>query len=466
MFNINPKIVRRYLLGGALVGGGSAAIVELLHSINVANEARKLKKEPTSTDKHTIVLTLPSKKTAKDQVKEAKDKKKPLFQRADAVASRSAGDFGVGWPTNTASVLAAILGTAGGATLVSKLMERQRRISLRRDVDQAREEYLDLLSDGMGKYSSFVDELIPSAPGMNKEASRAFGFLSAPMTALAVMSILGSAGAAYITKRVLDINKQDAVDQSSKDRPKVQRIVFRSAPKPDTTDVEEQEAAELAKVAQAGFMVMLDAVGRTERFIGHPTVKEAAAKEGVKLAGAEKDWDHIMGLLQQSPETATSLARLYSDYTTKNPVMRRLKRTAIGLPGFNTLARRKLMTELGNVRYGSPAPQGAQEMQLPQVADNLPDIGVKTAQRLRIPKSPPVAVGTFIGSAVGASTRNKSEIARTVEKIIKEKEDNKPVAVDENVQIAADDEEAKTYIVKNRGKIERLVKRLAVEGQI
>lgn len=458
MFNINPNIVKRYLLGGALVGGGSAAIVELLHSINVANAARKLKHEPTSTDKHTIVLTLPNKKTDKEQVKEAQDKKKPLFQRADAVASRAAGDFGVGWPTNTASVLAAILGTAGGAALVSKLMERQRHISLRRDVDQAREEYLDLLSDGMGKYSSFVDELIPSAPGMDKEASKAFGFLSTPLTALAVMSILGSAGAAYITKRVLDINKQDAVDQNSKDRPKVQRIVFRSAPKPVTTDAEEQEAAELAKVAQAGFMVMLDAVGRTERFIGHPTVKEAAAKEGVKLAGAEKDWDHIMGLLQQSPETATSLARLYSDYTTKNPVMRRLKRTAIGLPGFNTMARRKLMTELGNVRYGNPDPR----VTYPEFSP----AGVKLAQRLRIPKSPPVAVGTFIGSAVGASTRNKSEIARTVEKIIKEKEDTKPVAVDENVQIAADDDEARTYIVKNRGKLERLVKRLAAEGQI
>lgn len=483
---VDPAIVGRYAAGGALAGGGTAALVNLVHMINAMRAEKKKRLTPTETDENTIVLTLPPKQAdiIDKQVSSITGPKLTktgpqsgeyaLGRGPNPGQSRNSGSmkFGpklcmgksaagtAGWPTLTASMLAALAGGAGGASLVNKLYEVQRERRLKADLEAAKQEYMDMLSGNAVKGASIIEDMFDYADN-EKQAGDTFGVLNYPMAAMAILTILGSGATGYLTKRILDEKLHDAQGRSM-DVPKVKRIVFRSAPESDPTKVASDDDRH---AVAAGLMVMLDKVGGTTRFVDMPAVKTAldnnkiTAQDLIKEAG---DWDVLFDHLKTAGDLRDRLYDTYVKYTEKNPVKSFFKRTALKFPAVRRYADKKLDSALSGLR--NLIPSSLQDKMSQDLATTL-DSDVL---------SPLMRAGTtlFGGAAVGKmmdKSLTPQELAQLIVSAQEEAQQTKllkDTKVPDTVQVGAQDPKAKTYLIKNQGKIQSIIKRLAAEGQI
>jgi hypothetical protein len=482
--------VTRHAIGGAAIGGGAAALVNLVHMINQMREARAKALKPTETDENTIVLTLPNKR-AEINDKHTKVTSVEGPESADFVLNRKNGQsrrmgsmqFGPrlcstdkqagmnpGWQTLTASALAGLGGGVGGYMLVNKLYELQRARRLQQDLDAAKKEYMDLLSGNAVKGASCIENAFGwQVPGDEKQAGSTFGLVNYPLAAMALLSVLGAGATGYITKRILD-EKFRAVQDKSLDIPKVKRIVFRSAPATDQ-DPEKVASVEDSEAIMGGLMVMMDRVSGTDRFTGSPELQPVLEKIGmtkealVKEAG---DWDTLYNHLEQAPDLRKALYGLYTRYTS-NPVTGFFKRLALNVPAVQRKADQRLYSMLDTMR--NQMPRGGMKWQ-----PAVPQTGMqpKVAQDATITPSPLVALasglfGRTVGQGLTDNERTPEEMAQLIVAAQEQAANRRRMQgtkVRDDVKVDGADPKAKTYVIKNRAAIQALVKRLAAEGQV
>lgn len=476
--DVDPAVVARYAAGGALVGGGAAAMVNLVHMINQMKAERARRMKPTETDENTIVLTLPKRAEAVTTDENTIPKKvigptsKMYLINRDKSQSREdlTQKFGPklcmnkkmagasGWPTLTAAVLAALGGGAAGVGLVNKLYEVQREKRLKEELEAAKQEYMSALTAKSVKGASVLDNLFPSSPDNEKQADSTFGMLNYPMAALAILTILGAGSTGYLTKKILD-EKLRATSEAGLEIPKIKRIVFRTEPQPPVTEQDKQAELEDVESVASGLLVMMDNVGGENRFTSAPEIKEAMAKAGLtatQLVKQADDWDTLMTQLGNAPELRHSMYKLYNKYTASNPISRGLGHVALSTGMGQRAADKKLYTKLTDMRAN---------LKPGQMHD-------KVAQETM---SPAGIIGTSIlGRTVGRDLMNgQTASPDEMAKLIVEAQDEakrKTLLQDTKepgtVQVVAHGKAAKRYLTKNQEKIKAVVKRLAAEGQI
>ena len=539
---VDPAVVGRYALGGALTGGAIASTLNLAHMIRQMRDERKKRTARPETDENTIVLTLPSKQAeeplrslvtsnSRDALAGIESSAKPtkadeprktsrapvsgtlrslicsnarndLAKTSEAVEQdrsgsslikhisghqyrdltvkggpqgqqsrekvtgkfghqlTKAGDGTTGWPTLTAASLAALAGGAGGAALVNKMYEVQREKRLKAELAAAKQEYMDLLTGHSVKGAEAIEQLFPYTADFEKQADSAFGLLNYPMAAMALMTILGSGGTAYLTKKILD-EKLRETSEKSLDIPKVKRIVLQSTPAAPG----KQASAEEFEAVQGGLMAMMDFVAGTDRFLGHPTVKAAMEQAGVtpqslQGTGSPADWDTIQHTLGTNPELRRALSRLAVDYTVNSKLGRGMGHMALALPGAQGFADKKILTKLDQLRYQVP-PGGAAGLKM---QPGQP----KQAQALDMGAS---MLGSLMGKKLTGQSNpvNQEELVKAVlaaqDEASQEKR-MKGMKVRENVRIEAKDPAATDYLEHHKHQVAGLVRRLAQEGQL
>lgn len=490
---VDPNVVSRHALGGLMVGGSTAALVNLLHAVNQARNERKAKMQSLQTDENTIVLTLPPKSaeiTGKAvQPKVEAMKAGDYTVQRDKSQSRESGNgrYGprlvmgeksaepTGWPTLTASGLAALGGGSVGAAIINKLYEVQRERRLKAELEAAQNEYMDLLGGKKVKGASIVEDMFWDDDGDEKQADSAFGMLNYPMAAIALMTILGSGATGYLTKQVLDQKLKDTQDQG-KDIPKVKRIVFQTAP---AQDPQKLASAEDGEAVLGSLMLMMDKVGGTERFVGDPEVKAAADKAGITkqaLLDQTQNINQAWGMLLGQPELRKALYRVGVDYTSKGPG-RFFKQVALSTPMGMRHADQKAMGWLQQLRqrglsskahYGTLLSEEGRRPIHPMTNINAPM--PKLAQDL----SPLVTAGAgFLGTGVAKELLADKMTPEQLAQLIVSAQDDvkhqrllKDTKVPDTIQIHAKDPNAAQFLGHNAAKIQAITRRLAAEGQV
>ena len=282
---IDPATVGRFALGGAITGGSTMSLINLVRMLKSQYKERKALIHTPETDEDTIVLTIPNKTaalikssvikhtgsgytlynhTGKKVIGHHPSKAKALAQERAIQAHKHAevsgatmiknvttpkastsigpkttsqyrrggdGTFGFktasNWQTLTAATLATMGSAVTGSYVVNRIYQMQKEKILKDKVDAARKDYLAMLDQG--KTASVLDNMFK--PFGEKQADGAFGMLNYPMAAAALLSILGAGGVGYVTKKILDEQLQTNQNKGL-DLPHVKRIVFKTAPAP------------------------------------------------------------------------------------------------------------------------------------------------------------------------------------------------------------------------------------------
>lgn len=482
-FEIDPEIVKRYAIGGALTGGSAAALINLVRMIRQMNEDRKAKQEPSETDENTIVLTLPRKtaevkaeKKEPTRVKKVEVTKVALTSGPKSQTRRCDGTIGIktasNWQTLTAAVLAAMGSAAAGGAVVNRIYDYRRQKQLEDDLEAAKQEYLDALQ-GQGKMAEALDSFF-SYPGMDKDAQeggRVFGTLSYPIAAAALLTILGTGGTAYLTKKILD-EKLRAATEKKLDMPKIKRIVFRSAPEESEEEDEELKVAEAEVDAiRASLGVMLDKVGYETKVLETGYVKEAMAKAGtstIKLLKMAQDIDALKDYLADNPELRELIQRATME---KHPVLRYFK-WGLKLPGVGRIADRKLMERFEDTFQAAPT---AKETLIGLNPVHKTPYGHYFGRRgAELAKEGQISTGSILASTIGSTLADNASEERLADALVNaqqraKKEEAKelsPEEIAQKIELASTDEDAAEYIAQNRERILAILQEMAEADQL
>jgi hypothetical protein len=463
---IEPATVGRYALGGAVTGGSVAAILNLLHMIQQMRQERAELTKPVGTDENTIMLTLPRKaaEVKADVTEPTRVKTKTGLRRGWASGPRTQtrdafdGRFGQktaaqGWPTLTASALAAIAGTAAGAALVNHIYQRKQQQDLKAELSAAQQEYADLLRGGAGaKTAEWVEAWFD---GIEKDAAgdRVFGLLNYPIAALALLSILGAGGAGYITKRILD-EKQKEQEERSLDIPRARRIVFRTEPEPDRGKLASADDVDCVRTA---LCVMLDKLDTAPHILNQPEVKTAMAEAKTSEAALLKlaaDVDALIRHLQGNPNLRRIIQRVTM---ARHPILKHF-RWALNLPGVSHFADQKLYNSIQpttNSRPGIPGVVGAAPA---KAASEKKGVGIATDFATDI-------LGSMVGQRRNAD-KDAERLAAALVKVQAAAKAKKQHVQQDKLQLSAEDPNAAEFLDTNRKKILAVVRRMAMEGQL
>jgi hypothetical protein len=483
-FNIDPQTVTRFGVGGALTGAGAAAALSLAHMLRQARKNRE-QTETTETDENTIVLTLP--KRASSPVNEEEGiqyDEMPVAEEDDNRADRSEstvenpkgmvtspkagkrrvkgkkiktdyprlctmesrnnqlryidGQFGMktaNWPTLTTSLLAAGGGGVLGYQLVNKVYQARRIKQREAELEQARQEYLDML-----KGASPLQDVFHLSE--EKQADRkAFSPVDYPMGLFALASLLGAGGTAFLTKKVLDQYNADSVVPES---PKLQRIVFR-------TEGAAKEASDDGRNVQASFEasvgIYLDVVEGEQNVLSAPGVVKAAQAADVKVCDlykmAGEDYSSLMATLEANPDLRTLIQRATME---QHPLLKYFKWSA-RLPGIRGMLDNKLYE--GVEKAVLPQPEAPAAVK----AAGLPTPDVKAI------------MSSFYGSELAEATKSNKQ-RKVQEQQKRDEEDADPDNKLKGMQLIADDPNALAFVEANREQILKALQSLSGSGQI
>ena len=467
--NLDPATIARYAAGGAMVGGGTSAILNLAHMVRQLREERAKALKPTETDENTIVITLPKKaevlpadgKKATTVVNKSGSSAEDYQLNRGGKQSRKlmSQQFGpklamdksgaTGWPTLTAATLAALGGGAGGALVINKLYEAQRERRLKQELEAAKQDYMSVLSGHPVKGASILDETF-AFDGSEKSADT-FGMLNYPLAAAAVLTLLGGGATGYLTKKILD-EKLRAANEQSTDLPKVKRIVFKTEQEPN---VAKHASADDCGTILAGLMVMMDKVGGVNRFTGSPEVQEELKKAGMtaeELVKKADDFDVLTSSLEANPELRKSVLGLANHYMTKNPMVRGLNRMGLGIPAARRAAEGKLYAALDKLHYGVPA-GGMSNL---KVSQDVASLGLSVGSSL---------LGKNLSQKAMTPEQLADVMARAQEEV-KTRQLTANTKEPDEVQVISEGPQATKYLTTNQKKIQAVIKRLAAEGQL
>lgn len=281
----NPTGYYLQSIGKGLAGGGTlAALVGLVHSLRAGIKERQEAKKELEPDENTIVLTLPPKKSeiAGGPCSAIVGKQKPTSKETAAVFKKQLKDVPSGQFSNKLAsdepgtlnflnaTLLAGLGSTAGYLGVNELYNRYRKYYLNKELERARREYIEQISPSkdVAKVAGVLDVAfgfreVEQYLGLNKQAWGGsetikgmlrdyFPSIGTQGAAYLLLGLLGgTTGTAYLTKRVLDTHiKKVEGDTMNYQPPKVNRIVFRTAPLPPSTDTKNQPLLPAAAPAE------------------------------------------------------------------------------------------------------------------------------------------------------------------------------------------------------------------------
>lgn len=457
--DVNGPAVAKSLVGGTLVGAGAMSAIELVRLLVAQQRDAAAAKDPTQTDKNTIVLTLPSKQAqatvnstrsrlerfgAKAKItspisKSVGPASKSQCRRLDGTMGKTAAT--TGWPTQTASVLAALGGGVGGAMLIDKVYAMARERKLRAELEAAQNEYVNLLS-GQPKTAETIELLDMfdlRDPSTKAAAASDIGLLNYPISFMTLLTLLGSGSTAYLTKRVLDEKLRDS-ENVGMDIPKINRIVLK------TQDGQAQDVPE--KVAMAAVVLAVQARKGELGPLGDSDIKLACAGHGIRpeslLKQAQEDVSGLVNNVAKNYPDLMSL--LQTKYTQANGgvmgwIANRFPSAfqhGLQLPGIKQLAARKTSTALSNL---------------------LP---TKAAAAGRAP------VGTMLASLIGAdlmAPTAESIADKVVDKQNQEQERGTRVEP-ARMRVQAADPGAAEYLNKHSERVVELIRQLAAAGKV
>jgi len=261
---INYNTIGQYGMKGLAGGIGVGGVMELIRQINAEREDAKRKKLREQTSGETIVITLPKspvgQKLANTISKFAQEDEQPIPESVlkDYAAKHNLKgkllqnnkDLKETWGHGTYALsgAAGLAGLYGGYKLMSALGEKYREHMLKRKLEAAKKHHMEAVMGVMGNKtaemqyieSCFNPELLKEAqtymPGkVNKPAGKpGAGDLS--VGTLYLLTLLGTGGMAYGTKKVLDDRARliDKEEDESMNKPRVSRVLLKSAKYGDT----------------------------------------------------------------------------------------------------------------------------------------------------------------------------------------------------------------------------------------
>ena len=492
LLNIDPKTVGRYATGGAIAGASAASLIDLVHMVREMNQERKKRLAPNETDENTIVLNLPKRAFVEGSANEptkvkvttsyGSKLKSLLARRGELTQERTdAGKYGkkasTGWPTLTASTLAAIGGAGLGSAVVDKIYEQRQERRLKAELEAAKHEYASSLTGAMK--SAFVEDLFSGADQFTKQAdvNSGFGFLNYPLAAMALLTILGTGGTGYLTKKILDEKLRDTNDKSL-DVPKVKRIVLQSQPEVDPT---KHASAEDVDGISATLLAMMSAISGDDSYMNTPAIKSAAAAAGLTTPQVSSmsltDPNFIRTIIDKNPELYKAMvARSQHSVLGRLPGARRYVANSlaanaqklVGEPKVAAFLAKEAQTATGGATSGNNG--GLRKLVGKTKIKTLPT-WMKASDDL----SPAIGMAPALSANLISTITGRqhipdaSEIASQVvaqQNLAEEHKRMEGVREPSTVEIASKGEAATQYLTANQKRIVALVKRLAAEGQI
>lgn len=507
-FNIDPKVVARYGLGGLLTGGATAAALNLVHMIRELSRQRAAK-EPTETDESTLVLTLPGQKVGaaarpaytpyitdgnvgeysvceppastgpvNPELGIVNNKNLPVsVKRQGGTVSKSmrgkrrqgpreSGQFGVktaNWPTLTAALLAMGAGGAVGYSLIDKLYEMRRLKASERELTTARQEYLDLLAKDKEAAVNDLFALPVEKLALFGDRKKTFGMIDFPLGLAALAFLLGTGGSAYLTKRILD--QLGAKKEPKGVQPAVKRIIFRSEPgagdavlegEPKAAEsIDELEKAQEAdEVFDAALGVYMDIMSGEPAVLADKAVVAKLAETGETPAGFAKsaaaDFDTLMATLQANPQLRQLLQGALME---SHPIVKHFK-WATKIPGLQQIADAMLYKKVHQIfKPATPAaPKTASELKWQELCKQAGILAPRLAD----------IAASFYGSTLA------SKIDEEPDAVAAKPEDPEERArkLLGGLRLLAQDMPSAQFIMRNKAVIVKILKQLAAEGKI
>lgn len=517
---LDDKALARYMTGGALVGGGSSA---LLHFVR---EMRKMKldsdkaQKSEDDDPNTLVINIPKRAevsgggactSVKDtesqdvSVKFKGDKEDNKRRDANKMTFKPFKKKSSiqGWPNMAIGATAAIGIGIGAAALVNKLVEHMRMKELKAEVEAAKQEYMGNL-EGTSKTAQAFDAMLSSAADGNMksaETKSAAALIDYPMTALALLGILGTGATAYVTKKILD-ERFNKVEQKGQDelKPSVKRIVIRSVPaRAEQLPSDEKIAsAEDLEVIEAQLCVAMDALSAKPSLVKWAQANLDPRTDFKRMFDfAPQHVESLRGYLESDPEVRSKLIKYMMG---KHPGYKYLKWT-MDVPGLKRLGDKQFwgkfdeMTYPGNVRHAlkyEKLVNSTPPKNFADLADRVPDY-------LRDPMEVTASDDSWLGKMAQLITPGNMMAAGVVGKLLsgnpeqavveniittpevmKELQTNdiekaeqketkrraKAQADAKNIQVVAEDPEAQEYLDAKREKIMHVLSDMAGEGKL
>jgi hypothetical protein len=469
--DIDPMTVARHGVGGALLGGSSAAIVSLIHAINLARRQRKEMQDTSETDENTIVLRLPMGKTAEvtcagDLPIAIKHTDKPTSVSKKVPAKSYRAGFypnqemkTADWQTLTASILAA----TGGGMLGYHLIDKAYRASLQRKLKAQEEASRDELLDSMmhqPKVGNWLDDIfsVPEEKEAQFREKSRFSYMDAPFAVAALMALLGTGGTAYITKKILD-SKIDE-QRTEFNPPRVQRIVFKSAEGP-LEEGEELATADDLEAIHGALAITMDKISGAHALLEHPIIASELAETDKTAEDlykwAQADVNPLVAFLQNNPQLRQSIQRISMD---QHPLLRHFT-GMVGLPGISNIADRMLYKKVNSIGAGLQGMGGHGQRLLDSITRELGNYD-QSKQALA-----PISA-SFIGSTL-AEHAMEHAIKRAPKPQMKADDEVEAEKVQEilnNIQLSASDPQAQAYLEENQDKIRVLLGQLAARGTL
>ena len=456
--------VGRFGLGGAIAGGGTAALLNLVHMLREQRKEQKSRGEE-NTDQDTIVLNLPPKAASiveklaynltqkpmmSSKITKVDQKTKSGFRRPEG--TKEGGQFdstkvAAGWPTLTAATLAGMGGAGAGVALVDKLYQMRREKQLKEKLEAVQNDYMQALS---GKKASAIDELFPIKQEKQAAGDSTFGMLNYPLAGAALLTLLGAGGTAYITKKILDEKLREAQGKGL-DLPQVKRIVFKSAPAvaghkdPEEIDGMKRASDDEMTSIKAAFFVMMDKLDTHTRVLDLPEVKKAQAAAGTSTPAmfnlSQGNISSIMDMLNKNPELARKIVQ---HGMAQRPIMKHFQWLANTSPGLS-LGKHGIQHFL----QGMAAPQAQPQAKIASIADTVAAM----------------AAGRVLGS--GAASAAKALLTPEIEQSEQSVNDAGKTRIDlSKLRVSAADPKAEAYLRANKEKVKALLKQMAAEGKI
>jgi hypothetical protein len=252
--NKDQAQLAHYLIGGGAVGASAALLTSLVNHFKTLNSSAE-RAADTSGDDDTLYVNL-----------------KPR--------AKSAGQ--------AAAIASSLVGAPVVYALIRKAYEKQKRMALQEELDQAQ--------------NSYLDTMVPGA----KQAG-ILGLADKVFAAPAVATLLAMVGSGVLTDRILDKNFPAPKAPNSL-RPR--RLVLRDAPPAKVEEDEEQE--KVAADAAEGLLASVLAVPESAQASGLGDLVKAAAAGRTEeiLQASDEGFETMMALTKSAGvETFTELQR-------------------------------------------------------------------------------------------------------------------------------------------------------------
>ena len=329
--------VTRYGLGGFASAVPATIAFKLMHEINADRQRRKMLQAPTDTEENTIVLRIPQKVAEIVGIPSAPSKTGPKSSATKQTRKGigMAGHYPGGttmkvgvqivkeadpntWAMRT---LGLGLGAGAGYALVNKLYRMHAMRKLKDEEEQARQDMMNSLTPKTAFTLpdwAHPDYTKMTQPTSNHLADKIFG-------PLVLTGVLSTAGAAYLTKRILDAKTKEN-QGAGLEVPKVRRIVFQSVPAkqaPVVAPDEKMASGEDALFIKVSIDCYKDLLGGSSRLLSDAGLRKMLKDAGCDLDTLEKTAGHyefldkvahpvvqrIQEAMERSPELIQKLAQ-------------------------------------------------------------------------------------------------------------------------------------------------------------